>query len=59
MPIQQDDILTRMKLIMAQLKNIQDQSADRLSKKEYDPNAAIYKGRFTRKTSASFRSASV
>ncbi|KAF0764331.1 Uncharacterized protein FWK35_00016920 [Aphis craccivora] len=59
MPIQQNDILTRMKLIMAQLKNIQNQSADKSSKREYNPNAETYKGKLIRKTSASFRSASV
>lgn len=44
---------------MAQLKNIQNQSADKSSKREYNPNAETYKGKLIRKTSASFRSASV
>lgn len=44
---------------MTQLKNIQDQSADKSSKTGDNINAVTYKGKLTRKTSASFRSASV
>lgn len=45
---------------MLQMSNNQNQSAnDQSPKTKADPNAKIYKGKLTRKTSASFRSASV
>lgn len=50
----------RLDLLRNHFKKIQEPSATNNSPKtETNPNAAIYKGKPTRKTSASFRSASV
>ncbi|XP_060870732.1 uncharacterized protein LOC132945105 isoform X3 [Metopolophium dirhodum] len=55
-----DNLLSRMKSTMMEMNNKQEQSAtDRSSKTMENPNDSIYKGKLTRKTSASNRSASV
>ncbi|KAL4112272.1 hypothetical protein QTP88_016090 [Uroleucon formosanum] len=55
-----DNLLSRMKSTMMQMNSKQEQSAsDQSSKTVEDPNGTIYKGKLTRKTLASNRSASV
>ncbi|XP_025195905.1 uncharacterized protein LOC112595045 [Melanaphis sacchari] len=60
-PSQPNDILSKLKFIMILLRYNQDHSTtDESSKKvQDDPNAETYKGKSTKKTLASFRSASV
>ncbi|XP_003243919.1 uncharacterized protein LOC100574588 [Acyrthosiphon pisum] len=55
-----DNLLSRMKSTMMEMNIKQEQSAtDQSSKTTNNPNDKIYKGKLTRKTSASNRSASV
>ncbi|CAI6348318.1 unnamed protein product [Macrosiphum euphorbiae] len=55
-----DNLLSRMKSTMMEMNIKQEQSAtDQSSKTMDNPNDSIYKGKLTRKTSASNRSASV